>query len=180
MLLAPELFFSADNTHERFDCQRIFFQTLDISLIFNKLTFHFLLNLSCSSSTFSSFLLPSSALLSSQMQLLCYLALTLLCALSLSSSEAPTNCNDNQYLWPLEKPEFCCNKCPPGSVTTANFVPLLIFFFFAPCWRLQVDCGSFCAFQVLVWIPLTTTTTTNVLSAKIVRTGRTNRCTTRL
>lgn len=63
------------------------------------------------------------------MQLLCYLALTLLCGLSLSSSVAAITCNDTQYPWPLEKPKLCCNKCPPGLVTSANFVPLFIYFF---------------------------------------------------
>lgn len=95
--------------------------------IFNKLTFYFLchllllhlLNLSRSSSTSSC----SSTLLSSQMQLLCYLALTLLCSLSLSSSMAALNCNETQYPWPTKNSKSCCNKCPPGSVTSANFVP---------------------------------------------------------
>ncbi|XP_075897368.1 tumor necrosis factor receptor superfamily member 3-like [Nelusetta ayraudi] len=49
------------------------------------------------------------------MQLLCYLALTLLCGLPLSSSVAALACKDTQYEWPLLVPKSCCNKCPPGT-----------------------------------------------------------------
>lgn len=118
--------------------------TDSLSYFFNKLTFHFLhrlllllLNLTRSSSTSS----PSSTLLSSQMQLLCYLALTLLCGLSLSSSVAGLGCKDTQYEWPLLDAKSCCNKCPPGSVTSANFVPFFSLSLFSPiagC-RLTVD-----------------------------------------
>lgn len=63
------------------------------------------------------------------MQLLCYIAVTLLCGLSLSLSEATISCKDNQYLWPLEKPRVCCNKCPPGSVMSAKKCSSILFLF---------------------------------------------------
>ncbi|XP_076592705.1 uncharacterized protein LOC143324252 isoform X2 [Chaetodon auriga] len=48
------------------------------------------------------------------MQPLCYF--TFLCSLSFFSPVlVSSKCNDTQYAWPVDKPQFCCNKCPPGE-----------------------------------------------------------------
>ncbi|XP_070823490.1 CD27 antigen-like [Chaetodon trifascialis] len=55
------------------------------------------------------------------MRLLCYFAF--LCSLSFSSpSLPPIKCNATQYAWPVDKPKFCCNKCPPGEYLVRRFV----------------------------------------------------------
>lgn len=55
---------------------------------------------------------------SSQMQLLFYITFTVLCSLSLLSSVLSIQCNKTQYFWPLEQPHLCCDRCPPGTVTS--------------------------------------------------------------
>lgn len=116
--------------------ERIFSLMFRTSLIFNKLTFHSLLTSSSTSRIHPPPLLLPPTLPPSQMRLLCYLALTLLCALWLSWSEAAITCSDTQRPWPVTKPTSCCNKCPPGSLTSANFVPW--YFLFSPVG----SCGS--------------------------------------
>ncbi|XP_037309345.2 tumor necrosis factor receptor superfamily member 14 isoform X2 [Pungitius pungitius] len=31
------------------------------------------------------------------------------------SPVCPINCNETQYDWPMDGPQLCCNKCPPGE-----------------------------------------------------------------
>lgn len=85
----------------------------------NKLIFAFLLpHISRSPSTPC----PSSTLLWSQMPLLWYLVLALLCSLPVSSAVQTLKCRETENPWPVDEPKFCRDKCRPGTVTSSHLV----------------------------------------------------------
>ncbi|XP_077951096.1 tumor necrosis factor receptor superfamily member 5 isoform X2 [Gasterosteus aculeatus] len=45
----------------------------------------------------------------------CYFVFTFLFSLSFLSPVCPINCNKTQYAWPMDGPQLCCDKCPPGK-----------------------------------------------------------------
>ncbi|XP_054477640.1 tumor necrosis factor receptor superfamily member 5 isoform X2 [Anoplopoma fimbria] len=49
------------------------------------------------------------------MQPLCCFVFTFLCSISFVSPGLSIHCNNTQYLWPVDQPKLCCNKCPPGK-----------------------------------------------------------------
>ncbi|XP_031155481.1 CD27 antigen isoform X2 [Sander lucioperca] len=49
------------------------------------------------------------------MQPLCFFAFTFLVSLSFLSAVLSIDCNEREYEWPVEQPNLCCGKCPPGK-----------------------------------------------------------------